>query len=139
MLVAFVGLVADMVVSSGWMVISFCSAVFVGPLSAYYRVLKVDDSLYGVCFPWLLDCKLLYSHILRGALRVFLLLMISILSFLHYHCLCIIAELHRETSARGVLVSLWVCPGSKAHIAEPIEFGEAYIENAHGARRRAGA
>ena len=67
------------------------------------------------------------------------LLMISILSFLYYHRLCITAELHRETSARGVLVSLWVCPGSKAHIAEPIEFGEAYIENAQGAKQRADA
>ena len=67
------------------------------------------------------------------------LLTISILSFLYYHRLCITAELHRETSARGVLVILWMCPGLKAHIAEPIEFGEVHIENAHGAGWRAGA
>ena len=66
-------------------------------------------------------------------------LTIFVLSFLYCHHLRIIAELYWETSARGVLVSLWVFPGSKAHFAEPIEFGEVYVENAHGARRRAGA
>ena len=59
--------------------------------------------------------------------------------FLYHHYLCTIAELYRETSVRGVLVSLWVCPGLKAHITEPIEFGEAHIENAHGAGWRADA